>query len=136
MHPKSETAKLATLSKGNGVARQQRAYSQEFKLRALARFERAENVCELAQELGIDRTMLYRWERQFRAGGEAALKRRGRPSRSVELIAAIEAPDRIAELERTIGRQQVELDFFRAALQQVRGPRRRNGGPGDPTSTR
>jgi hypothetical protein len=30
----------------------------------------------------------------------------------------------------------VELDFFRAALQQVRGPRRRNGGPGGPASTR
>ena len=105
-------------------------------MRALARFERAENVNELALELGIPRVLLYRWEEKFRAGGAAALKRAGRPLRPGEVIAAIEPPDRIAELERTIGRQQVELDFFRAALQQVRGPRRRNGGPGGPASTR
>ena len=118
------------------MARQQKAYSQEFKLRAVARFECAGNVTELAEELGIARILLYRWEEKFRAGGAAALKRAGRPVRAGELVPAIEPPDRIAELERTIGRQQVELDFFRAALQQVRGPRRRNGGPGGPASTR
>lgn len=118
------------------MARQQKSYSQAFKLRAVARFERAENVSELAEELGIARVLLYRWEEKFRAGGEAALKRAGRPARRGELVPETEAPDRTAELERTIGRQQVELDFFRAALQQVRGPRRRNGGPGGPASTR
>jgi len=118
------------------VARQQRVYSQEFKLRALARLERTENVSQLAQELGIDRELLYRWEHRFRTGGEAALKRTGRPPRSGEVVRATESPDRIAELERLIGRQQAELDFFRAALQQVRGPRRGNGGPGGPASTR
>jgi transposase len=34
------------------------------------------------------------------------------------------AQQRIAELERKVGRQQLELDFFRAALQRVREPRR------------
>lgn len=118
------------------MAKGQKAYSQEFKLRALARFERTENISDLAKELGIDRVLLYRWDRRFRDGGEAALKRKGRPPRAGELVRAIEPPDRIAELERMIGRQQVELDFFRAALQQVRGPRRGNGGPGGPASTR
>ena len=42
----------------------------------------------------------------------------------------------IAELERKVGQQQLELDFFRAALQQVKGPRRGNGGRGGPASTR
>jgi hypothetical protein len=40
------------------------------------------------------------------------------------------ARTRIAELERKIGQQQVELDFFRQALQQVRGARRPNAGAG------
>lgn len=34
------------------------------------------------------------------------------------------AAGRIAELERKIGQQQLDLDFFRAALRHVRGPRR------------
>jgi hypothetical protein len=46
-----------------------------------------------------------------------------------------DAQQRIAELERKIGRQQLEVDFFRAALQQVRGRRRSNGAPGAKAST-
>jgi hypothetical protein len=42
---------------------------------------------------------------------------------------------RIAELERKIGQQQVELDFFRQALRQVRGKRRPSDGPGVKAST-
>ena len=43
---------------------------------------------------------------------------------------------RIAELERKIGQQQVELDFFRQALRQVKGARRPSDGPGVTGSTR
>ena len=43
---------------------------------------------------------------------------------------------RIAELERKIGEQQMELDFFRRALRQVRDERRRSGVPGGTASTR
>jgi hypothetical protein len=40
------------------------------------------------------------------------------------------ARKRIAELERKIGQQQVELDFFRQALRQVKEARRPSTGPG------
>ena len=103
---------------------------------ALARLKETDNVTGLARELGTTRIQLYRWKRQVGAGGEAALDPAGRRARSRKVRQPIGPSQRIAELERTIGRQQVELDFFRAALQQVRAPRRRNGGPGDPTSTR
>ena len=103
---------------------------------ALARLEAAGDVVDLARELGIRRELLYKWRAKFAAGGEAALKTTGRPRPTPGSPAAMDGADRISELERTIGRQQVELDFFRAALQQVRGPRRRNGGPGGPASTR
>jgi hypothetical protein len=46
------------------------------------------------------------------------------------------APERIAELERKVGQQQIELDFFRRALRQVREARRPNAGPGVTGSTR
>jgi hypothetical protein len=43
---------------------------------------------------------------------------------------------RIAELERKVGQQQLELDFFQQALRQVGGARRPSAGPGVPASTR
>jgi predicted kinase len=42
----------------------------------------------------------------------------------------------MTELERKIGQQQLELDFFRQALRRVGGARRPSEGPGVPTSTR
>jgi hypothetical protein len=43
---------------------------------------------------------------------------------------------RIAELERKVGQQQVDLDFFRQALRRVGGARRPSDGPGVRASTR
>jgi transposase-like protein len=129
------------------VSKERRRFTREFKLAALARFAEASNVQDLARELGIERALLYKWQAKFEAGGADALTTTGRPRPTVTL--RVEAggapapPDdlgraqrRIAELERKVGQQQVELDFFRAALRQVEGRRRRNGGPGDPTSSR
>lgn len=104
---------------------------------ALSRFEAADDIRALARELGIRRELLYRWRAQVAAGGEGALQFPGRPRPTGEPpLEPVSTDERIVELERKIGRQQIELDFFRAALQQVRGQRRRNGGPGDPASTR
>ena len=46
------------------------------------------------------------------------------------------AQRRIAELERKIGQQQLELDFFQRALRQVSEPRRPSDGSGAMPSTR
>jgi hypothetical protein len=46
------------------------------------------------------------------------------------------ARKRISELERKVGQQQVELDFFRKALRQVEGARQPSDGPGARASTR
>jgi hypothetical protein len=43
---------------------------------------------------------------------------------------------RIAELERKVGQQQVDLDFFRRALRQVKGARRPSAAPGVTASTK
>ena len=125
---------------------ERRQYSREYKLAALARLESSSNVADLARELGVRRELLYKWRAKFAAGGAAALSTTGRP-RPVEMPApatgmelAAEEPgrsrQRIAELERKIGQQQLAIDFFRAALRQVkeRGPG--SGGSGGPASTR
>jgi len=123
-----------------------RVFSREFKLRVVGRMLAGENVSALAREVKVLRKDLYAWRDRFRSGGPEALRGRGRP-RKTEAVAAHAAaepsasqPDaaakRIAELERKIGQQQVELDFFRQALRQVKEARRPNAGSGVTRSTR
>ncbi len=114
--------------------KKRRSFTREFKLSVLARMQQAESIVGLAQELKLERKLLYCWRDKYAAGGSENLRRAGRPSAagSAECEppgepAAHTVPDaqqRIAELERKIGQQQLEVDFFRAALQQVRGRRR------------
>jgi|SRR5512142_492484 transposase-like protein len=127
--------------------RKARIFSREFKLSVVRRMLAGENVSALARELEVLRKDLYVWRDRFRAGGPEALRSRGRPRKS-ELRPPPEPPDRtkpgelaaarrrIADLERKIGQQQVELDFFQRALRQVRATRRQSGGPGAAASTR
>jgi len=126
-----------------------RTFSREFKVSAVHRMLSGENVSALARELKVLRKDLYKWRDNFRSRGPAGLRGRGRPRRSEQIgVAAPGAPpatappdelarakQRIAELERKIGQQHVELDFFRRALRQVRAVRRPSDGPGDKAST-
>jgi hypothetical protein len=48
----------------------------------------------------------------------------------------VAARKRIVDLERKVGQQQLELDFFRQALRQVGDVRRPSDGSGVPASTR
>lgn len=125
-----------------------RRHSREFKLAAVARMEAASDVAGLAAELGIDRGLLYKWSRAFRAGGSAALRRPGEHASASDFPAGDEGgsaalcgvpvpfgPAGTAELERKVARQALELDFFRAALQHFAGHCRRSGGSGGTEST-
>jgi transposase-like protein len=127
-----------------------RVFSREFKLSAVRRILAGENVSALSRELKVRRKDLYLWRDHFRSGGPEALRSRGRP-RKVAAVApaatcpvAKTAPDvqldaarkRIAELERKIGQQQVDIDFFRRALRQVRGARRPSAELGVTASTK
>lgn len=136
----------------------ERRFSREFKLAALARMAAGENVSELARELRVRRKCLYQWRDRFRQGGAIALRSRGRPTKAEvlamrassdplpEAVATMPAPApadefskaqrRIAELERKVGQQQVDLDFFQRALRQVRQVERPTGAGGAPRSTR
>ena len=126
------------------MSKERRRFTREFKLAALARFEAAGDVRELARELGIRRELLYKWRSKFEAGGAAALTTTGRPRAvpmpAAEAVAVYDdaerAHRRIAELERKVGQQSIELDFFREALRQVKDLGQPNGGLGGPASTR
>ena len=136
-------------------------FSHEFKLEILRRMDAGENVSALARELGVSRKSIYQWRDRFRlAGGQALRSRRGRiskaevlapaaprenpdaekppdpPARQTSLEELARAQRRIAALERKVGQQQVELDFFQQALRQVREQRLRSGVPGETASTK
>ena len=119
-----------------------RVYSREFKLSAVKRALAGESVAALSRELGVRRGQLYQWGGHYRAGGVEALRPACRPRKGFGLL-DIEATNdlatarkRISELERKVGQQQVELDFFREALRQVEGARQPSDGRGVRTSTR
>jgi len=114
-------------------------YSTEFKQDAVSRMgQGGQTVTALAEQLGVRRKFLYLWREQLQAGGKAAFERGpGRPpgskSKSVSQPVVGAAELRIAELERLLGRKQVELDFFKRTFEQVRGAaanRTSDGGKG------
>ena len=126
-----------------------RKFSREFKLEAVRRILAGEPIRALSEELTVLRKDLYAWRKLFRAGGAEALRPLGRPRKGDGVVGSrvrkqardvaagdTSAPERVAELERKIGQQQLELDFFRQALRRVREARRLNAGPGVTGSTR
>jgi transposase len=66
------------------------------------------------------------------SGGAVAGAAPGSP----EVLALAASEARIAELERKIGRQELELDFFQRALRRVKDAARTNDAPAAPPSTR
>ena len=126
-----------------------RSFSREFKLKAIERMAAGENVSALSAELSVKRELLYRWRAAYRSGGELALRARpGRPRRAEAVaMAAARGPSaqasdlaaarrKIAGLERTIGQQHLDLDFFREALRRIEASRRPSDGPGATASSR
>jgi transposase len=120
------------------IKKKARVFDRETKIDTVKRMLRGENVSALTRELKTSRAVLYRWKDQYREDGTGAFRRKaGRPPKSSpgleraraeaagELAAA---KHRVAELERKIGQQQVELDFFRQALRQVGVDRKAVGG--------
>ena len=127
-----------------------RVFSTAFKEGVVRRLESGEALATVSKELGIARKLLYEWRWAWRREGAAGLNRkrgpkpgRGRaavgeragaalagsppdasgPSAPVAELARAKA--RIDELERMVGRQQVDLDFFRKALRLMPTRRRR-----------
>ena len=115
-----------------------RKYSPAFRARALELLKSCSNVSELARELGIRRKWLYKWRNQARA--KAA--RTDGDTKSPAPVEAVREPEngalreRLADLERLVGRQTAEIDFFRRALRRVEDRRQRKGEAGGDASTR
>src|SRR5712691_4765091 len=119
-----------------------RVFSRTFKLGAVGRMMAGERVIALSRELRVLRKDLYLWQARFRSGGADALRGKGRPRKAMPRVTkeppgdVDAAREQIAELERKIGQQQLDLDFFRQALRRVGEARQASGELGVPASTR
>jgi hypothetical protein len=100
----------------------------------------ADNILQLAQELGVRRPLLYQWEAATEGRGRAAKRKRSRPAKGEmgpgERETALR--EEVAWLREALAKKVKEADFFRGALQRVEERRRgndENGGTGSTTKS-
>ena len=98
------------------------------KLKSIKRALRGEGVLPVARDLGVTRKALHDWIRAYKAFGPEGLNRKPGRKPGQRVLKPVSVPatshssaQSIAELERVIGRQQLELDFFRQALRALEG---------------
>jgi transposase len=118
-----------------------RVFDSDFKEKVATRILNGERVTSLHHELGIKRSVLYRWRDAYRKEGRAAFQRSvGRPPGTPRRPKAAETPEgaaaqRIAELERKIGQQALDIDFLQRAFKRVNESRRTSSEAGGAAST-
>jgi transposase len=103
-----------------------RPFTKEFKPAALERLEIGASVPEVARAFEVNPNVLHRWRREFRQGPGNAFPGLGK--RRWEA-------GRVAQLERKIGQQALEIDFLKGCLQRIDGQRKLQALTGKPLST-
>src|SRR5262249_8548762 len=113
-----------------------RRFSREFKVAAVQRVLKGERHIAVARDLDIGAETLWRWKKTVVEKGEGHLHGVGR-QRGQQLPQFKEASQekRIAELERMIGRQQMEIRFLDRALRLVEEERQGKNDAGGPASS-
>jgi transposase-like protein len=103
-----------------------RTFTKEFKLAAVQRLEQGASLGEVARALEVNPNVLHRWRREFREGPGNVFPGNGQRRWS---------EGRVAELERKIGQQALEIDFLKGCLQRIEEQRMLQAVTGNPRST-
>ncbi len=113
------------------VPRQQ--YSRELKIACMRELDSGKSLAEIARQYQLSPKRLETWKSEWRAKGELAF-----PSKGARPQARLDA-ERIAELERKVGQQAMEIDFLKKVLQRFKETPLRavvNGGAGSTSKSR
>jgi transposase len=94
------------------VPRQQ--YSRELKIACMRELDAGKGLAEIARQYQLSPKRLETWKSEWRAKGELAF-----PGKGARPQAWLDA-ERIAELERKIGQQAMEIDFLKKVLQRFK----------------
>ena len=96
-----------------------RQFSREFKVGAVRRVLKGERTGAVARELRIAMELLCKWKKRVLEHGEDHLYEMGRRAGQQRLPKRPSEERRIAELERLVGHQQMEIRFLDKALRRV-----------------
>ena len=112
-----------------------KTYPTAFKVSAIKRIEAGEAVLHVSRDLGVSRKLLHDWKKAWGLKGLEGLNAKRGPKPGPKLIRPItealpkgsvgelaQARARIAELERKIGQQAIDIDFFQRALRVLNTP--------------
>ena len=103
-----------------------RKFTKEFKIAALRQIDAGASIAAVARSCEINANLLHRWRRDFQRAPEHAFPGLGK-KRADE--------NRVAELERKIGQQALEIDFLKRCLQRIEEQRMLQALTGKPLST-
>ena len=97
------------------MARKKRQFTREFKIQVVQTYEGGTPVSELSRRYDVHQNLIYAWVDQYRANPDEAFRSSNRATDS-----PMAAEQRIAELERMVGRLTVENDVLKKALERAR----------------
>lgn len=103
--------------------RRKRFFTEEFRRLAVARMKGCRNISALAEELDVARRLLYRWQMRLEGSVAPVAPRQ----------AGLEEENRL--LKQLLAERELEVDFFKGALQKIAARRRPNDGTGETAST-
>ncbi len=104
-----------------------RKFTREMKLAAVQRLETGSSIAEVARAFEVNPNVLHRWRREFRHGPGNAFPGNGKQRWSEET--------KVAQLERKVGQQTLEIDFLKGCLQRIEEQRMLQALTGNPRST-
>lgn len=102
-----------------------RKFTREFKMAALKRLQTGIPVGRVARELEVNPTQLQAWRREFDKRPKSAFSGEGR--KRLEETG-------VAELERKVGQQAMEIDFLKGCLRQIEELRKSQAETANPPS--
>ena len=103
-----------------------RKFTKEFKIAALRQLDAGVSIAAVARSCEVNPSLLHRWRRDFQQAPEHVFPGLGK-KRADE--------SQVAELERKIGQQALEIDFLKRCLQRIEEQRMLQALTGKPLST-
>jgi transposase len=102
-----------------------RKFTKEMKLAAVQQLEAGSTAAEVARAFEVNPNLLHRWRKEFRHGPRNAFPGVGKRRWD---------ETKVAQLERKVGQQAVEIDFLKGCLQRLEEQRMLQALTGRPRS--
>jgi transposase-like protein len=95
------------------MSRERKKFSRDFKVKVVQAYESGVSAVELSRQFEIHPNVIYGWSREYRKDPNKAFQMAPHDANKNE-------DQRIAELERIIGRLVLENEFLKKALSHAK----------------